>query len=480
MSDPRVQLLTASNWDAEVLTRRLDETRIRVRTTAESVSLSLSLVNLLSRLFPAIHVEAPAVEVAVQPFGRGPMDELLNRVAASAQLMADADSHNHMITVDVGAQHPGADFYCVSDGWTMRLAPEPLDFVAGKGPATVAASALTCAEILRIVLPELAGVRLSSPFTWNMIDYGLTEAVSTVATGEVRATCFGAGSVGSSLLYTLLLSEAHGTLSFIDADRLSTRNKLRYPLLLGTSSARKAQWVTAMGAGSGLHVEGHDQTAAAYIRNLEQPLRLAISAVDNIPARRDIVDALAETVLNAGIDGMKLHVSRHGFGDGLACLYCPYVDAGEALDEVGMYQQLTGLPISRVKLLLSGWPLEEADVRALKSSGRIPADLPDELLIGGRLQDAARAGLYAQAPVNVGGADLAVSAPFVSALAGSILAAEVLKAAAGQSMLDRRVDVDCSGYPTGFLSRPPQDATGRCLCHSSFRLQEYAGMWGSD
>jgi len=479
MVDPRVELLQGLDADAVGLVRRLDQTAIHIRVGPQASVLALSLVNTLARLFPSITTEAPPGEVSILPFGQGVAEELLARTVARARASSGVRSPEVALVVDVGCNTGGADLYVNSDGWTLTIATGPMQDLAGGGPANVAASALAAAEIMRCALPELPGVRLQGSFTWNLVDYRLTSrGPIDMTSARIDATCFGAGSVGSSLLYSLLLSNARGNLAFVDADRLSLRNRLRYPLLLEPSSMSKASWVESIAAGSPLHVVGHAETAERYINALQQPMRFAVSAVDSISARRDIVDALAQTVLNAGVDGMKLHISRHGFDDGLACLYCPYVDAGDALDEAGMYQQMTGLPSERVLELLSGQALEEADIQFLRTNGRIEPSSLGEELIGGRLQDIGRARLYAQAAMKVADSNLTISAPFVSSLAGSILAAETIKEALGLELIDRRVDVDCSGYPTGFVTRPRQDETGRCLCHSALRVNEYTRLWG--
>lgn len=98
----------------------------------------------------------------------------------------------------------------------------------------------------------------------------------------------------------------------------------------------------------------------------------------------------------------------------------------------------------------------------------------------GRLQDLARGRLYAQAAVIASEGGLGLSAPYVSGLAGSILASEVLKTGPLTSQrLVGRVDVDMSGFPTGFQSSPSRDLSGRCLCYSTARRKGYDELWRS-
>jgi hypothetical protein len=280
------------------------------------------------------------------------------------------------------------------------------------------------------------------------------------------------------MLYALLLGGAQGQVHFVDPDRLTTRNRMRYPLWIEDAAGPKANWVENVARTSGLRVTADQLTAAEYGRISDSPTELAIAAVDTVQGRRDVTDILARSTLNAGVDGLQMHVSRHGFSDGYACLYCPYLDTGEALDQAAVYTELSGLSRVRVAELLAGQSLTEVDLRLMRESGRLSIGRDDELL-GGRLQDLARLRLYAQAALPVNNEVLAVSAPFVSALAGAILAAEVQKSTPilASYQMNRRVDIDCAGLPTGWQSAPEADATGRCLCQDDFRRRAYRTMW---
>jgi hypothetical protein len=218
-------------------------------------------------------------------------------------------------------------------------------------------------------------------------------------------------------------------------------------------------------------------SAVSHISELNSAPRLAVSALDNVSARRDVADALAEATLDCGVDGLQFHVSRHQFGDGLACAYCDYVDVDQVMDQAAVYSKMTGLEEDRVEALLAGDSLTHTDVTVVRQSISID-DTLDEY-VGARLADLVRARLYAQAMSTVGDSVVAVSAPYVSALAGAVLASEVQKESEDLApfRLNRRIDIDCSGYPTGILTRPEKDASGRCLCSDEFRLREYASAW---
>lgn len=477
MADPRLEILreTVAEADHLQLLDRLDRARVVIVGDRTSAHLSLAIANLIARLLPGVTLDLPSVEVRIAPLGSGSLREigraLVGRVAIGVPAIHSADP----IVIDTIGRGP-AFLHVTADCWSMRLSKEPLSRLVGVGPATAAAAAIAAAEIFRRVLPEIPGVRLSGQREWNLIDYQTRVANQDVVVAPIDFRLFGAGSVGSSLVYTLLLSGASGSIDVVDDDVLVSRNRVRNPAMVDDPTGSKAVWLAALVAGSGLTAVGHHMTTAEWVSGNGQPTRLAVAAVDTPEGRRQAADALARTTYNAGIDGMKLHVSRHRFADGFACVYCPYVDVRPAADNADVLAEATRLPRQRIVELLEGDRLTSSDVKHMIETRRL-ADT-DTGLVGARLADAVRGRLYAQAGVATDSGEVAVAAPFVPALAGAVLAAEVLKASAtDEGLLDRRVDVDLSGYPTGYVSAPTADESGRCLCHSAIRVQKWREAW---
>ena len=478
MSDPRATLLEHLGVGTDLLSLldRMDSTEIVLHANPEVAALALSTANLCARLFPNVRLVAEDSETK-SLFGRGVLGDVANAVISAARV-AQPRSPRRSVSIGIGVQNPGLDLYCSSSVWNLRLSREPHQCLGGLGPATSAASALTSAQIARDLLPEVHGLRLDGLYEWNLLDYTRGTIEKEPPPSKVDFLLFGAGSVGSSVVYALLLGRAVGSVVVVDPDRLVSRNRLRYPLWIDFKEREKVFWLREVSDMSDLKVSPVVSSAADYISGLESAPRLAVSSVDNVTARRDIVDALAEVTLDSGVEGLQFHVSRHRFGDGWACAFCEYVDASDILDQVGMYAKLTSLTRERIEALLHGALLSSEDVQSLEKNVGDEGSLDE--YIGLRLQDLVRARHYAQAPSKVGDSVVAISAPYVSAFAGAILASEVQKSSPSlvEYALDRRIDIDCSGFPTGIVSRPKQDTSRRCLCSSAFRAAEYRASWG--
>lgn len=478
MSDPRAELVQRLGTKSSVqeTLRRMESVELQLDVSSESAALGLSTANLCARLFPNVSIGAD-FDVDVPLFGAGAIDAITYQLVRTVRV-SEPRKPEHVVAIGIGTTTSGQSLYCSAGVWNIRLSREPHEVLRGVGPAVAAASAIAAAQITRDVLPEIGGVQLQGSWEWNLLTYALGCVEDEPEASPVDFTLFGGGSVGSSVIYSLLLSEASGHVVAVDSDKLIRRNRLRYPLWTRAEGGRKVDWLREVTQSSPLAVAPTFGSVASYVSTMTDPLALAVSALDNVTARRDVVDALAETTLDSGVDGLQFHVSRHSFGDGLACAYCDYVDAGELMDQASVYSSMSGLSEERVRALLAGELLSGEDLKLVRERTGITDSLDE--YEGARLHDLVRARLYAQAQALVGDAVIAISAPYVSALAGAVLASEVQKTSQQLSsyQLDRRIDIDCSGYPTGFVTRRAQDTSGRCLCASDFRLREYRSTWG--
>lgn len=370
-------------------------------------------------------------------------------------------------------------------GWTYSVGTRHTELAgAGRGVAFggLAATSLAAGQLLGRVLSRFGGSWFEvDAFVGNLLNYAgrpappRMDAVVPVLGEQLLA---GGGSVGSSSIYMGLLSGVSGgPITAVDPDGLSKRNHLRYPGLIAPARGPKVDWLAALANGSGLIVVSHHGDIADYLVTLDEPpcLPLVLSSVDTVEGRREATDLLAARTLNAGVAGLQLHISAHGFGED-GCAFCQYVDAEPALEASAMLAQAIGLPVERV-LAIRGREgrLNTADAAAVVAAGILHGPVQ----AGDRLEDLHRRA-YAQATVQVQGSPpLQVSAPHVSAMAGLLLLVEAVKSGTPELApyrLSGRVDMDMSGRPAGFVLPAQRDATRRCLCWSEFRRTAHARL----
>jgi hypothetical protein len=192
-------------------------------------------------------------------------------------------------------------------------------------------------------------------------------------------------------------------------------------------------------------------------------------------------------VINAACGPEEINVSGH-VTDAGPCLYCLHIPS--VLDEDRVLLKLivraTGIPARQVfQLLDQKAPLQPVHLRAIERHRQLgPGALAD---YDGATVDALyrAAFVYGETEVQTAtGAPTAVAAPYITALAGFLLAAEALKAAGGEPYRQYRLgpgetDVAAVKYEESLLRSPcarmlsnPQRWNGsECLCRSRRRLR---------
>jgi hypothetical protein len=485
MSDPRFELAARLvDGGAERCRTAFDELRPIVRLGRNldpaAAYAATALVHMLARLHPHTTVDGNA-SLGHNPWGAADVagacgETRLPRLETAGPATSD-------MIFSVGADGP-ADWWIGGGDWNVTIArhPAPIE-PSTTGLGLHAAAALAAAEAFKATLGPLGFVHATADagLAWNLLDHRTNHAVDPAGpyTAPPPTWWFGGGSVGSSSAALALTLPVPGIADVIDPDTFDpSRNPYRYPASTPTVTGQKTLWLAGMLAAAGWEATPHTTTVANFVASRETAGHdgFAISSVDRTDARADVADALARTTLSAGVAGLALHIQREHPNDDAACPYCQFLAAGSPVTQMQVYADMTGLRLPRIARLLAGDRLTADDVTAASAAGRLrPEDAP--AFVDRRLEDLVRKA-YAQAQVTVDTTDVLVSAPFVSWMAGTLLTAELAKAAAGVPLVDRRVDVDLSGVPTGAVRRVARDTSGRCLCASPFRQRHARQLYG--
>lgn len=484
-TDPRLSIGTqATAAGADAVRAALDGLRPVVRVEPALPPLAANaagaLLSMLLRVHPHTELEGDAV-CGPNPWEANRLTEIMDilgpvRPEASIRYLRD-------LVITVGRTRPG-DLAVGGDDWNVALGTEPFPARStATGLGIQAGAAFAAAEVLkRALIPlGLIAVRLPDHFRWNLVDHRMAPvAIDPVLGAPPPLLMAAAGSVNSSAAAQIMGFGAETSVTVVDPDDFDpARNPYRYPAAVPGVRGPKADWVAGMLRSGGWRGTARPGDIAGWVTSTPRPGfdGILISSVDSVDGRADVADVLARTTLSAGVDGLALHLQRENALGEAACPYCDFVSAGHPITQIEQWAGLTGLNAARVAVLITGTPLTEADVALVVASGRVSQDAAPDL-VGRRLSDLIGR-VYAEAAVPIAGADpIRVSAPFVSWIAGTLIAAEVAKAAAGLCLIDRRADVDMSGLPPGGVRRLPQDPTGRCLCASPWRRRAAQVLYG--
>lgn len=497
--DRRLRIVdgTTLAGNAVAVLEALDSVRIVVRPVAGSAA-AVVAVGLLARLFAHVDIDG---DIAVDLPGQPPtLTAVLRRLVWVRPIPSTQPTRDCVVAI--GAAQGQVDWGVGGDEWTVRVgrSSQPVDDRSnGATFGAQMAAALVVSELVKTALEPLGWVsnQLTGDLVWNLLDYQHRPAsqmdshpVSSGLVAQPSLAFGGIGSIGTSAVRALSWAGSVGakTISLVDDESFDDRNPFRYPALDEVHSGMaKVDWAAQQlthlrgsdsraGNDADLVIDRHHGDLRSWILSREQPgyRGLMIASPDTVAGRRDVADLLPQEAITVGVAGLALHVSRHHLGDNFACPYCQCVPLGPPSTQAEIHAEQTGLDVVRVlQLQTPGAVLTDHDVAAVRAAGRLPQSGGAGLL--GRplaeLVVRAYAELAIPGPATGGtsGATPMLAAPHVSLVGGLLAAAEARKYLLGLPRIDRRVDLDLTGLPSGTTRRPPADSTGRCLCASPFR-----------
>ncbi len=217
MDDPRLRLLGAAEAaDAGQLLAALDTVRPIVTVSPDlprpAAGAALTLVALLSRLFPHVQVDGSA-QAGPNPWGITDVAGALDWFRAVRPVPTTAPATDIRMSLGLPAGGRGRDLVLGAGGgdWTVRLGrePQPLDDPPGglrHGLGLHAAACLAVNELLKValvpqgmralMLPGSNGAWCGDPLVWNLIDYRRVPAPLADAgcAQRLRVLLAGAGS----------------------------------------------------------------------------------------------------------------------------------------------------------------------------------------------------------------------------------------------------------------------------------------------
>lgn len=464
--------------------------------------LALALVDLLGRVFPRIKIACDSSACADEklPPGAPLLVERLEAVRLHA-LTSPGQPGDTAIAVQVGPGDEAADVFVDGRGWISYVgqAPSRLDHDEGATTAVgpLVAACRAAAQVFQIALrdqlawtPRLIESNYASALTYASSDEPLDEP-DPAGPESIDALLVGAGSIGGAAVY-LLAHTPHlsGVLEVADPEVLEEHNPDRALLatraLAAEHAVKAGVAVATLAHHTALRATPHQRRLAALVaeRPREQTLPLLLSAVDSVHSRREIQDSLPLDVIDAACSPSQISVSGHRTDDG-PCIYCLHIENVLAADTIRkrLLMRATGFNEKLVvALLVSDATLADQHLQAIEAHRGLPAGSLNrfrgeslETLYSEEL-------LYGEARVKTAsGAEGAVAAPFTTALAGFLLAAEALKAGAGEEYSSFRLgplgkiatqylESLWASPADSFRESPARWATHECLCRNGRRL----------
>lgn len=440
------------DFDREAFAKHLDRRTVGLAFDAASVSFegrtTLELAaNLLARLYP---------KVALLPVGKGLAETASRLERLCRSINPDIEISSKLTgvtaTVVVGTKRPrggGKLVFVGSDGWVVRVSAEnPVGSGAGtRNPFGAAAAAcFGAANLFRVLFAsQLSKGDPDRSFALSLLDYQPNTAAPTNSELPEQldigdAHLVGLGAIGNGFLWSLArVAALNGSLTVVDHEAVELTNLQRYVLATQADCGKSKTEVAAVALSeTGLVVHPHPKRWGDYLkaRGDMRLTRVAV-ALDSAKDRIAVQAGLPRWVCNAWTQTGDLGVSRHGFLGDQACLACLYMPTGAVPNEDELVAQAINMPqqLMEVRTLLQqNTPVGEEFIRRMATAMTVPAEplLPFATKpLRAFYAEAVCGGTLLQLGAHQVTVDTQVPMAFQSALAGVLLAAELVADALG-------------------------------------------------
>ncbi len=493
------------DFEFDAFSRLLLAQTVRVAFDAEAlrsreglVTLELT-VNLLARLYPRLAL-TPLESVE---------SEVLNRLMSLARSINPAidfttASDSATVCIVIGSTRLTGEaptIYVGSDNWITALSTSsPVGSGDSDNPFGAAAAAcFGVAKVFRTTFADqLVGVTWEENWKISLLNIDDRTELFNPPTKDVdmgECHLVGVGAIGNAAVWALARAPfLKGTLHLIDNEEVDDTNPQRY-VLTGVADAGTSKVVLAQRAlkGSQLEVCPHALSWGEYLKERDNwHLDRVAVALDTPEDRRLVQTALPRWIVNAWTQPDDLGISRHGFANGQACLMCLYMPEGTVPDVDDQIVSSLNLPddmetLQAVRrLLVTEEPIGMDWVRRIATANKVEIErLTDlqNLPIRSFYQKTVCGGVLLSLGADVGTAPRNTEVPmaFQSALAGILLATELVAHSAGLKSDFNHVTTKLNLLrPLGCdLSLPaPQHPSGKCICQDEDYIKVYEDKYG--
>ena len=461
-------------------------------------------VRLAARLYPRVRITCAAADGRVTDL-LGDLVRLARQINPDIEI--DTTAADTTVCIAVGSTRPPVAcpvVYVGSDGWVARLSRDgPVGCGNSSNPfGAGAAACLAAANVFRLLFADqLPGGAPDAALSFSLLDCQPNHARPTnpllgpVDLGETHLVGFGA--IGNGVAWVLArLRDDTGDLHVVDPQLIDLTNLQRYVLLTQSDvHAVKVDAAAAALASSSLRVHPHHQSWGSYLRqrgdwNLE---RVAV-AVDSAVDRCAVQASLPRFLANAWTQTGDLGVSRHRFVDSGACAVCLYLPESVQKSEDEVVADAIGLPgaVREVRALLAtGAPVQHDLIARIAAALSVPEEpllqfagrplraFYAEAICGGVILRLAHDRCGGPNRDRAGYVDVPMA--FQSALAGIMLAAELVADAAGLRAEETpsTTRINLLRPLAAYLSVPAaKHRSGRCICQDADYVTAYYAKYG--
>lgn len=454
--DPRIVsgLGPAATVGSTALLARLADVRIGLAIGAGSCAAAIGLIvaDQLVRTFPRL-VPADAEAEAV-------LRERITWVGAEADVEVGAADVAILIG-DAGVMGTGQSIFVGANRWRAHLSssvPQPTGSIGVGAPAAAFAAVL---EVFKIVFAEWIEGPIDplDELHWSLLDWstgGEDDGPELPDLFLPEVVWGGTGAVAHGGLAAIaILPTVSGRIIAIDPDPYGRESARRYPfarsIWMGDVKVERVRdWLQEAHPGLEVVAEGTDLNTWYATKRPSCDVPILVTTPDSKETRRHAALKLPAVAVNAWAERFRIGAETFPFQPG-RCLACAYPLDQEAVSEVDVFRQESGLPAWRVRELLdSGALLSDAD-RAIVAQ-RYGLDVQE---LVGRTLRSTREHLCAVGRLTSPASRETIDVPlgFVAGLAGVAAVADLIRWLLGRTT-GKRWEWDARLMPTDLNAWP--------------------------
>lgn len=487
------------DMDDGTFERRLGEVVValvfdtQAATSVEGLAALDMAARLIARLYPRVRVVPLDGDRAL----RDELVALMRSINPHLDVVADGSGEQVAVVAGRTRYEAGTTIYMGSDRWIARVSSSgPVGCGSGAVPfGAGAAACLAVANVFRTVFADrlpTGGVDDDATLSLLNFETGAAAANADLPVGSDMGLVHlvGVGAIGNAFVWALSrLRGLSGVLHAIDPETIELSNLQRYVLpAMADVDASKVGLAGGVMADCGVETHCFATDWSGYVAGIGHHRFATVAvALDTARDRVEVQSSLPRRLVNAWTQAGDLGISRHGFEGPEACLACLYLPDGPRRNEDEIVTGELGLPEARkldVRAMLHfGGPVGEAFASEIAAAlGIDPAKLMPfaGLPLRAFRQKAICGNVILRAP-DGGGADVEVPMAFQSAMAGVMLAAEVVAETTGirAARPATRSVIDLMRRLPGRIGSAMLKRTGpvRCMCQDADHVEAYRSKY---
>ncbi|WP_434714259.1 E2 ligase fold family C protein (plasmid) [Rhizobium sp. YTUHZ045] len=451
------------------------------------------LIRLVARFYPTICLVPLGNEPRKLTKGLSSLARSINESITIARRGSSALSHC-LVIGSTSPEVPCPKFFLGSDGWIAKFSAErPVGTGSSNNAFGAGAAACIAASNLfrHIFRDQITGASVDKAVTFSLFDYAPGSRVNPPLSDTVLNDLFllGLGAIGNGAVWALSrVPHLQGHLQVVDGEQVDQGNLQRYVLALerdiGQSKVKLA-W-RYLKTQRDLTVDGH--SARWQTLPIVRSMQHVAIALDTAADRIAVQGTLPRWTINSWTQRGDLGVSHHGFEGEMACLACLYMPHGAVPDEDQVIAEALGLEDRKVDIvrpmLHNGAPVSGELMRDIASRLTVPVESLLQFVdqpLRNLYQGAICGGVVFE--LTAGSKPVRVEVPmaFQSAMAGIMLAGEIIKRATGNAPDWTTAKLNLlRNIPSDVVTeRRKKDRLGRCICQDEDYLDVYRAKYNA-